>query len=50
MISFFSRHYRTAMYVLIAMAIAAGAGALIYFLWYRPARARKKSEADKRPK
>jgi membrane protein YqaA with SNARE-associated domain len=45
-ISFFSRHYRTAMYVLIAIAIAAGIGALIYFLWYRPARARKKREMD----
>jgi len=44
MISFFSRHYRTAMFVLIAMAIAAAIGALIYFLWYRPARARKESE------
>ena len=38
MISFFSRHYRTAMVVLIAIAIAAGIGALIYFLWYRPRR------------
>ena len=34
---------------LIAMAIAAGIGALIYFSWY-PARARQKSEVDKRPK
>ena len=49
MISFFSRHYRTAMFVLIAMAIAAGIGALIYFLWYRPAKARKKHEMDTRP-
>ncbi|MGO9435527.1 MAG: YqaA family protein [Terracidiphilus sp.] len=46
MIGFVSRHYRTAMYVLIAMAIAAGIGALIYFLWYRPAKARKKREMD----
>jgi membrane protein YqaA with SNARE-associated domain len=41
MVSFFSRHYRTAMYVLIAMAIAGGVGALIYFLWLRPRRTRK---------
>lgn len=50
MIGFFSRNYRTAMYVLIAIAIAAGIGALIYFLWYRPARARKEREMDTRPK
>jgi hypothetical protein len=36
MISFFSRHYRSALYVLIALAVAAGIGALIYFKWYRP--------------
>lgn len=36
MIGFFSRHYKEAMYALIAMAIAGGIAALIYFLWYRP--------------
>jgi membrane protein YqaA with SNARE-associated domain len=46
MIGFFSSHYRAFMYVLIAMAIAAGIGALIYFLWYRPAMARKGREHD----
>ncbi|MGB8030468.1 MAG: VTT domain-containing protein [Terracidiphilus sp.] len=50
MIGFFSRHYRAAMYVLIAIAIVAGIGALIYFLWYRPASARKKREVGTRSK
>ncbi|HYA63588.1 MAG TPA: VTT domain-containing protein [Candidatus Sulfotelmatobacter sp.] len=36
MIQFFSRYYHPMMYVLIALAIAAGIGAAIYFLWYRP--------------
>lgn len=36
MISFFSRHYRMSLYILIAMAIVACAGAFLYFLWYRP--------------
>ena len=35
MIVFFSRNYRLLMVILIAMAVAAGIGALIYFLWYR---------------
>jgi membrane protein YqaA with SNARE-associated domain len=50
MIGFFSEHYRMFMYVLIVMAIAAGIGALIYFLWYRPTRAWKKREMDAGPK
>jgi membrane protein YqaA with SNARE-associated domain len=49
MISFFSRHYRMFMILLIAIAIAAGIGALIYFLWYRPMKARKRREMDMRP-
>jgi membrane protein YqaA with SNARE-associated domain len=36
MISFFSRHYRMALYFLIALGVAAGIGALVYFQWYRP--------------
>ena len=43
MISFFSRHYRMSMYILIVMAIAAGIGALVYFLWYRPRYITKKT-------
>jgi len=42
MISYFSRHYHAAMVFLISIAMAAGIGALIYFLWYRPAQALKK--------
>jgi membrane protein YqaA with SNARE-associated domain len=36
MITFVSRHYQAAMYFLIALAVVAGIGALIYFKWYRP--------------
>ena len=36
MIGFISRHYRPVMYVLIALAVTAGIGALVYFKWYRP--------------
>jgi membrane protein YqaA with SNARE-associated domain len=36
MISFFSRHYRTLLYVLISVVVIAGIGALVYFVWYRP--------------
>jgi membrane protein YqaA with SNARE-associated domain len=49
MISYFSRHYRLFMILLIVIAIAAGVGALIYFLWYRPMQARKRREMDMRP-
>jgi len=40
MIGFFSRHYHAALYALIAMAVIAGIGILVYFKWYRP-RARR---------
>ncbi|HKM82788.1 MAG TPA: VTT domain-containing protein [Candidatus Acidoferrum sp.] len=43
-ISFFSRHYRPAMYFLIALAVAAGIGALVYFKWYRPKAQREERE------
>jgi len=36
MISFFSRHYRALLYVLISVLAAAGIGALVYFKWYKP--------------
>ena len=36
MISFFTRHYRLLLYVLISVAVTAGIGALVYFKWYRP--------------
>jgi len=38
------RHYRPAMYVLIALAMTAGIGALIYFKWYRPKAQREERE------
>jgi uncharacterized membrane protein YdjX (TVP38/TMEM64 family) len=38
MIGFFSRHYQTTMYVLIALAVFAAIGAAIYFKWLRPRR------------
>lgn len=34
-IALFSRHYRTMLYLLIALAVAASVGALVYFKWYR---------------
>jgi len=40
-IAFFSRHYRTMLHVLIALALTAGIGALVYFKWYRPTAQRK---------
>ncbi len=42
MIAFFSRHYEATLYLLIALALAAGIGALIYFRWYRPRHIAKK--------
>ena len=36
MIALLSRHYRPMLYVLIALAVTAGMGALVYFKWYRP--------------
>ena len=44
MIAFFSRHYRPTMYVLIALAVMAGIGALVYFKWYRPKIQREERE------
>lgn len=41
MIDFFFRHYSAFKYVLITAAVASGVGALIYFLWYLPGKARK---------
>jgi hypothetical protein len=46
MIAFFSRHYRQTMIALIAMAVASGIGALIYFLWVRPRKQRKATLED----
>jgi membrane protein YqaA with SNARE-associated domain len=40
MISFFTRHYRTLLYVLISVVVIAGIGALVYFTWYRPSQQR----------
>lgn len=45
MIGFFSRHYQTMLYVLIALAVTASLGAVVYFKWYRPPAQRK--ELDK---
>ena len=44
MIGFFSRYYQPALYVLIALAVTSGIGALVYFKWYRP-RAQRKERA-----
>ncbi|HXY09782.1 MAG TPA: hypothetical protein VEI52_18205, partial [Terriglobales bacterium] len=44
MIDFFSLYYRPVMYVLIALAITAGIGAVIYFKWYRPKAQREERE------
>ena len=41
MIAFFSRHYRLLLYALIWVAVAAGIGALVYFVWYRPNQQRR---------
>jgi len=47
MIGFFSRHYRPVLYVLAALAVIAGIGALIYFKWYRPKAQREERELGK---
>lgn len=36
MINFFSLYYHPVMYALIVLAVIAGIGAAIYFIWYRP--------------
>lgn len=41
MIDFFSRYYHPMKYFLIALAVAAGIGAVLYFKWYRPAAQRE---------
>jgi uncharacterized protein HemX len=46
MISFFSRNYRPALYALIALAIAAGVGTVVYYKWYRPKRQREQARAQ----
>jgi len=43
-IGFFSRYYRPTLYLLIALAVMAGIGALIYFKWYRPRAQREERE------
>ena len=45
MISFFSRHYRQSLDALIALAVLAGIGALVYFKWYRPRMRREEGRA-----
>ena len=47
MIAFFSRHYRPMLYVPIALVVAAGTGALLYFKWYRPKVQREERERGK---
>ena len=44
MIDFVSRHYWPVMYVLIALAVTAGIGTLVYFRWYRPKVQREERE------
>jgi membrane protein DedA with SNARE-associated domain len=46
MIDFFSRHYRPMLYVLIALAVTAGIGALVYYKWYRPRAQRKQTPSN----
>ncbi|HMD84071.1 MAG TPA: VTT domain-containing protein [Terriglobia bacterium] len=45
MIDFFSRHYRPTLYALLALAVAAGVGALVYYTWHRPKRQREEARA-----
>jgi membrane protein YqaA with SNARE-associated domain len=47
MIGFFSRNYRSLVYLLIAIAGMAGIGALVYFVWYRPRKKRKERGQNK---
>jgi membrane protein YqaA with SNARE-associated domain len=44
MIGFISRHYRPMLYILIALAVTAGIGTLVYFKWYRPIAQREERE------
>jgi len=43
-IGFFSYYYQPVLYFLIALAVMAGMGALVYFKWYRPRAQRKERE------
>jgi len=43
-IGFFSHYYQPVLYVLIALAVTASLGALVYFKWYRPRAQRKERE------
>ncbi len=44
MIGFFSHYYQTVLYILIALAVTASIGALVYFKWYRPRAQREERE------
>jgi membrane protein YqaA with SNARE-associated domain len=46
-IGFFERNYRLLMYLLIAIAVMAVIGALVYFLWFRLRKKRKESGLKK---
>jgi len=48
MIGFFSRNYRSLVYLLIAIGVTTGIGALVYFLWYRARKRRKERELAKK--
>jgi membrane protein YqaA with SNARE-associated domain len=50
MIDFFSRHYHILLYVLISVLVAAGVGALVYFMWYRPNQRRRSGAHPAGPK
>jgi membrane protein YqaA with SNARE-associated domain len=43
-VGFFSRYYHPMLYVLIALAVTAGVGAVVYFKWYRPKAQREERE------
>jgi membrane protein YqaA with SNARE-associated domain len=43
-IGFFSRYYHPMLYLLIALAVMASIGALVYFGWYRPRAQREERE------
>jgi membrane protein YqaA with SNARE-associated domain len=45
MISFFARHNRPMLDVLISLAVTIGIGALVYFKWYRPTARRGEGRA-----
>ena len=49
MIGFASRHYKPALYFLIALALAAAIGVITYFKWYRPWVQREERERGEQP-